>query len=51
MTPLKKGEKLTLNNITFEFNSSQLTDASKEVLENVFNLLKQNRSIIFEIAA
>jgi len=51
MTPLKKGEKLSLNNITFELNSAQLTDDSKVVLENVFDLLKQNRTIILEIAA
>lgn len=51
MIPLKKGEKLTLNNITFELNSAELTESSKEVLENVFDLMKQNRNIVLEIAA
>jgi len=51
MTPLKKGEKLTLNNIIFELNSADLTQDSKTELDNVFELLKQNRNIVLEIAA
>ncbi len=51
LIPLKKGAKLTLNNINFEINSAALTDSSKIELDNVFNLLKQNRNIVLEIAA
>lgn len=51
LNPLKKGAKLTLNSINFEINSAALTDSSKIELDNVFNLLKQNRNIVLEIAA
>ncbi|MCR9250525.1 MAG: OmpA family protein [bacterium] len=51
LAPLKVGSKLILNNITFEFGSSELTPASKVELNNVYYILSKHTEIVLEIAA
>jgi outer membrane protein OmpA-like peptidoglycan-associated protein len=51
VTPLKEGASLTLHNITFESNSSELTSSSNAELDRVIELMNMNPGISIEIAA
>ncbi|MFZ9046111.1 MAG: OmpA family protein [Cyclobacteriaceae bacterium] len=51
LIPLKVGERLTLNSINFPSGSAELNNESKQILNNVINVLAQNRNVIVEIAA
>jgi outer membrane protein OmpA-like peptidoglycan-associated protein len=51
VTPLKKGTKLLLNDIFFEFNSHELQDSSYIELAKVIELLNDNPKINIEINA
>ena len=51
ITPIRDGATLTLNNITFETNSSDLKSSSYAELDRVIELMHQNPSVIIEIAA
>ncbi len=48
---LKEDTKLTLNNITFEVNSSELKESSFLELDRVVKMMKDNPNIIIEISA
>ena len=48
---LKEETKLTLKNITFEFNSAELNSSSFEELDRVVKLMKDNPTIKIEISA
>lgn len=47
----KPGAKLTLDEIFFETNSSELDDSSLDELSEVYRFLKYNKRIVVEIAA
>jgi outer membrane protein OmpA-like peptidoglycan-associated protein len=51
LIPLKVGEKLILNSINFAEGSAELNSQSRQILNNVINVLAQNRNIVIEIAA
>jgi outer membrane protein OmpA-like peptidoglycan-associated protein len=51
LKPLNAQTILTLNNITFEYNSADLNDDSFAELDRVVTLIKDNESIIVEISA
>ncbi len=51
LTPIQEGALLTLNNITFESNSSELKSTSFAELDRVIDLMHQNPTVIIEIAA
>ena len=51
LVPLRVGERLTLNSITFETGSAELSLDAKQILNNVINVLAQNRNLTIEIAA
>lgn len=51
LIPLRVGERLTLNSINFPSGSAELNNESKQILNNVINVLAQNRNLVIEIAA
>lgn len=51
LTPLKQKTKLSLKNITFETNSTELDVTSHKELNRVVGLLKANKNIRVEISA
>lgn len=48
---LKKGAKLTLNNIYFETGSAELSSASERELQRVIELMQRNPTLTIELAA
>jgi outer membrane protein OmpA-like peptidoglycan-associated protein len=50
LSPIKNGEKTTLNNVLFEYDSYALTEKSKKALKYVVNYLKNHPSLNIEIA-
>ena len=42
LQPIKKGEKIILNNIFFAFNSAELQPESEKEINEIFNFLQQN---------
>lgn len=51
LVPLRVGERLTLNSINFPSGSAELSNESKQILNNVINVFAQNRNVVVEIAA
>lgn len=51
LTPIKEGASLTLHNITFETNSAELNKSSFVELNHVIELMRQNPTMVIEIAA
>ncbi|MEK6782883.1 MAG: OmpA family protein [Bacteroidota bacterium] len=51
LTPIKEGALLTLHNINFEVNSTELNSSSYPELDRVIELMHQNPTIIIQIAA
>lgn len=51
LTPLKKETKIELNDITFEFNSAELSESSFLELNRVAKLMENNPQIKIEISA
>jgi len=51
ITPIRDGAMLTLNNITFETNSTDLRSSSYAELDRVIEFMHQNPSVTIEIAA
>ena len=49
LAPIKANESIVLNNVFFEFSSSELTSDSRSELSKLFNLLSNNPSIKVEI--
>lgn len=49
LAPIKANESIVLNNVFFEFNSSQVTKDSKIELDKLFSLLANNPTINVEI--
>jgi len=49
LQPIKKGEKIILNNIFFAFNSAELQQESEKEINEIFNFLKQNPTLKMEI--
>lgn len=50
LNPLRKGEKIILENIYFTFDSYELISKSKSELELVFQFLKQHETVQVEIS-
>jgi outer membrane protein OmpA-like peptidoglycan-associated protein len=50
MTGLKSGAKIPLRNITFDYNSWELNEDAKREIDRIYKLLKENPSVIIEIA-
>ena len=50
LTPIKKGKKVLLDNIFFEFNSAKLTDDSKTELNKVVRFITENPGVKITIA-
>ncbi|WP_169737657.1 OmpA family protein [Thermonema rossianum] len=50
MTGLKVGAKIPLSNITFEYNSWELNEDAKREIDRIYKLLKENPTVIVEIA-
>ncbi len=51
LTPIVQGASLTLANITFETNSAELKSSSYAELDHVIELMRQNPTVVIEIAA
>ncbi|MFT4786909.1 MAG: outer membrane protein OmpA-like peptidoglycan-associated protein [Cyclobacteriaceae bacterium] len=51
LVALRVGERLTVNTINFPSGSAELSTESKQVLNNIINVLAQNRGVQVEIAA
>ncbi len=49
--PIELHAQLTLNNITFESNSSELKSTSQFELDRIFDLMKVNPKLVIEISA
>jgi outer membrane protein OmpA-like peptidoglycan-associated protein len=49
LSPLKAGEKMQLANVFYEVDSWQLKKESLSELDNLVNLISENRNIIIEI--
>ena len=49
LQPIKKGEKIILNNIFFAFNSAELQHESEKEINEIFNFLQQNITLKIEI--
>jgi len=49
LQPIKKGEKIILNNIFFAFNSAELKQESEKEINEIFNFLKQNSTLKVDI--
>jgi outer membrane protein OmpA-like peptidoglycan-associated protein/tetratricopeptide (TPR) repeat protein len=45
LKPLRKGSKLVVNSINFEFNSDKLTPDAKKEVDYVLNLMKEHQSL------
>jgi outer membrane protein OmpA-like peptidoglycan-associated protein len=50
MTGLKSGAKIPLRNITFDYNSWELNEDAKREIDRIYKLLKENPTVIIEIA-
>lgn len=50
LIPVQEGETLVLKNIYFDVDSYEINDRSASELQNAFQLLKENPSIVVEIA-
>lgn len=50
MTGLKLGAKIPLRNITFDYNSWELNEDAKREIDRIYKLLKENPTVIVEIA-
>ncbi|GIV39038.1 MAG: hypothetical protein KatS3mg033_0838 [Thermonema sp.] len=50
MTGLKVGAKIPLHNITFDYNSWELNEDAKREIDRIYKLLKDNPTVIVEIA-
>lgn len=50
MTGLKVGAKIPLYNITFDYNSWELNEDAKREIDRIYKLLKDNPTVIVEIA-
>lgn len=46
---LEKGEKLSFTNVRFKFNSDELTEPSKTILDNVVNVLEKLTDLNLEV--
>lgn len=51
LVPLKQGNKISLNNIHFKPNESELTDFAKLMLVELTHVLENNKNIVIEIGA
>lgn len=51
MEKMEKDKTYTLNNIYYEFDKSNLTKASKSVLDTLYNILRDNPKIVIELSA
>ena len=49
LNPIKAGEKMQLSNVFYEFDSWQLKKESMSELNNLLNLLSDNKDLIMEI--
>ena len=49
LQPIKKGEKIILNNIFFAFNSAELQQKSEKEINEIFNFLQKNSTLKVEI--
>jgi outer membrane protein OmpA-like peptidoglycan-associated protein len=47
---LKVGAKIPLHNITFDYNSWELNEDAKREIDRIYKLLKDNPTVIVEIA-
>lgn len=50
LTPIKKGEKLVLNNLFFKANTADILPESHEELDKIVEILKVNRSLKIEVS-
>lgn len=48
---LKKGAKVILNNIFYDYDKATLREASKSELDKVYELMQQNPSLVIEFSA
>ncbi len=48
---MEKNKAYTLNNIYYEFDKSDLTAASKSVLDTLYDILKDNPQIVIELSS
>lgn len=48
---MEKNKAYTLNNIYYEFDKANLTPASKFVLDTLFEILKENPTIVIELSS
>ena len=46
---VEKGDTIILPNLTFRFNSDELTDVGKEVVDEIYLILYKNKSISIRI--
>jgi outer membrane protein OmpA-like peptidoglycan-associated protein len=51
LVPLKKGNKISLNNIYFKQNEANLTEFAKLMLVELTHVLEQQKNIVIEIGA
>lgn len=50
LTPIKKGEKLVLNNLFFKANTADILPESHEELDKIVEVLKVNRNLKIEVS-
>ncbi len=50
LAPIKKGEKIILRNIFFDFDSYELKPESKYELDRLIRIMKEHKSMVVEIA-
>lgn len=50
LTPIKKGEKVVLNNLFFKANTADILEESHEELDKIVELLKSNRTLKIEVS-
>lgn len=51
MEKIRKDKSYTLSNIYYAYNSSELNDASKQTLDQLYTILQDNKSLIFELSS
>ncbi|MEX2590546.1 MAG: OmpA family protein [Chitinophagales bacterium] len=48
---IRKDKSYTLSNIYYAYNSAELNEASKETLDQLYTILSENESLIFELSS